>query len=263
MGDEWKNKWALSPLFPFSHSSHSSSRRVVLVCVALAIAALGGFGLKRAGIGIDHSMFPEGAAQFLADNKLDGNLFNSYDYGNYLLFARYPQNHVFIDGRVDVYGAEGLRLYTAVRHAEPGWQKILAEHSVEICVLATEKSTEFRLLTALHRSPDWALVYWDDLSAIYVEARAGPAGVPQPRARLLGPAGRFRPGRPRVAGAPRARGAGLPRRARSEDPNCALAAYSLAGASSSAVSAPRRWRCSKRPSRSIRRTPRSDAHARR
>ncbi len=28
---------------------------------------------------------------------------------------------------------------------------------------------KFRLLAALHRSPDWALVYWDDLSAIYVK----------------------------------------------------------------------------------------------
>lgn len=30
-------------------------------------------------------------------------------------------------------------------------------------------SSESLLLAALHRSPDWALVYWDDLSAIYVK----------------------------------------------------------------------------------------------
>jgi tetratricopeptide (TPR) repeat protein len=160
MWGRMKNRWT----FPFFQPA-----AVVLVCLALAIAALGGFGLKRAGIGIDHSISLEGAAQFLKDNRLDGNLFNSYEAGNYLLFARYPQNHVFIDGRVDVYGAEGLRLYSAVRHAEQGWQKILEEHSVEICVLSTKISSEFLVLSALHRSPDWALVYWDDLSAIYVK----------------------------------------------------------------------------------------------
>jgi tetratricopeptide (TPR) repeat protein len=153
------NQWALS-LF------------AALVCAALTVAALGGVELKRAGIGVEHKMFPEGAARFLAGHDLNGNLFNSYAFGNYLLFARYPQNHVFIDGRVDVYGKEGLRLYTAVRNAEAGWQKILEEHSVEICVLATEKSSELQFMSALHRSPDWALVYWDDLSAIYVKRAA-------------------------------------------------------------------------------------------
>ena len=157
-----KNKWGLSPLLPAAAAA--------LISIALAVAALDGAGLHRAGIGVDHRMFPEGAVRFLAEHKLDGNLFNTYDYGNYLLFARYPQNHVFIDGRVDVYGAEGLRLYNTVRNAAPGWQKILDDHSVEICVLATEKkSTELRLLSALQRSRDWALVYWDDLSAVYVE----------------------------------------------------------------------------------------------
>jgi tetratricopeptide (TPR) repeat protein len=158
-----KNKWALSLFVP-------QPAAIALISIALAIAALGGSSLHRAGIGVDRRMFPEGAARFLTDNKLDGDLFNTYDYGNYLLYARYPQNHVFIDGRVDVYGAEGLRLYNTVRNAAAGWQKILEGHSIEICVLATQKkSTELRLLATLHHSPDWALVYWDDISAVYVK----------------------------------------------------------------------------------------------
>ncbi len=169
---EWgrkRNKWSFTFL-PFLSSFPSlQPAAVALVCAALTIAALGGFDLKRAGIGIVPGISLEGAAKFLKDNHLDGNLFNSYEAGNYLLFARYPQNRVFIDGRVDVYGAEGLRLYTAVHHAAKGWEKILDERSVEICVLATKMSSESLLLAALHRSPDWALVYWDDLSAIYVK----------------------------------------------------------------------------------------------
>jgi tetratricopeptide (TPR) repeat protein len=142
---------------------------VILVCAALTIVALGGFDLPLAGFGIDRRISLAGAARFLQENHLDGNLYNTYEYGNYLLYARYPHNHVFIDGRVDVYGEEGLRLYSAVRYAEKGWQKVLEEYSVEICVLATMTSSEFMLLSALHRSPDWALVYWDDRSAIYVK----------------------------------------------------------------------------------------------
>jgi tetratricopeptide (TPR) repeat protein len=222
-----RKKSALSSSFPFlPFFSFLQPAAVALACVALAVAALGGPNLNRAGLGVDHRMFPEGAARFLSMHQLDGNLFNTYDYGNYLLFARYPQNRVFIDGRVDVYGAEGLRLYTAVRHAEAGWQKILDEHSIEICVLATEKSSEFRLLSALHRSPDWALVYWDDLSAIYVkrapdrQAFLSRAHVYAVRPDDFDPAVLESP--ERLARAEQDYRANL-----QEDPNCALAAYSL------------------------------------
>jgi tetratricopeptide (TPR) repeat protein len=164
-----KNQWPWLPFLPsFPASRFLQPAAVALVCVALAIAALGGFDLNRAGIGVDDWLFPEGAAAYLSLHKLDGNLFNSYEDGNYLLFARYPENRVFIDGRVDVYGTVMLRKYAAVAHAEPDWAKILAAYSVEICVLPTQSPTEARLLDALHRSPGWALVEWDDLSAIYL-----------------------------------------------------------------------------------------------
>jgi len=227
--EEWgrtKRKWPCPflpslPLFPFIKPA-----AVALVCVALAIAALGGFRLKRAGIGIDHSMFPEGAARYLAERRLDGNLFNSYQDGNYLLFARYPQNRVFIDGRVDVYGAALLRTYAAVAHAEPDWPRVLAGYSVEICVMPTHSPTEARLLDALHRSPEWALVDWDDRSAIYVQRTPD-------RAAFLGREHIYsvRPddfdfavleSPSLLASAEQDYRAKL-----QEDPNCALAAYSL------------------------------------
>jgi len=231
--EEWerrRNRGALSPLFPFLPSlpflPFFQPAAVALVSGALVIAALGGFSLKRAGIGVVHSMFPEGAARFLADHKLDGNLFNSYEDGNYLLFARYPQNRVFIDGRVDVYGPAMLHVYAAVAHAEPGWQKVLAGYSVEICVLPTHSATESRLLAALQSSPEWALVDWDDLSAIYVkrtpgrEAFLARAHIYSVRPDDFDPAVLDSPSR--LASAEQEYRAAL-----EEDPNCALAAYSL------------------------------------
>ena len=133
---------------------------------------------------------------------------------------------MFIDGRVDVYGAEGLRLYKAVIHAEAGWQDILKKYGIEICVLATEKSPEFQLLSALRRSPDWALVYWDDLSAIYVKRAPD-------RQELLSHTYVYavRPDDfdPAVLESPErlARAEQDYRAKLQQDPNCALAAYSL------------------------------------
>jgi len=142
---------------------------VILLCVVLLVTALGGLALPRAGVGLARNKYPFGAGRFLEANQLDGNLFNSYAFGNYLLFARYPRNHVFIDGRVDMYGAEVVDLYRRVGSAKSDWREILQRYSIEICVLESSRRPDAPLLNALHQAPDWALVYWDDLSAIYVQ----------------------------------------------------------------------------------------------
>ena len=149
---------------------------VVILCVTLVVIALGGIGLPRAGLGLQKNRYPINAGRFLKTYKLEGNLFNSYAFGNYLLFARYPQNYVFIDGRVDMYGAEAVNLYERVGRAEAGWRDVLQEHSIEICVVETTRLPDAALLAALHQARDWALVYWDDISAIYVQRTPGHAG---------------------------------------------------------------------------------------
>jgi len=138
------------------------------VALVSIVAALGGPRLTRAGFGLARDRFPIGAARALARYDLMGNIFNNYEFGNYLIFARHPENPVFIDGRVDMYGDEIVGLYDHVRAARPGWKGILAEHSVELCLVATGRESDAPILRALHRSPDWALVYFDDLSALYV-----------------------------------------------------------------------------------------------
>ena len=144
----------------------------VMICAVTVLLALGGFRLPRAGLGMNTKYYPIRATRFLEDNGLEGNLFNSYTFGNYLLFKRYPRNHVFIDGRVDMYGAEIIRLYDRVRLAKEGWQDVLAKHTIEIAVFQTSRDTDKTLTAAMHRSRDWALVYWDDNSAVYVKQTA-------------------------------------------------------------------------------------------
>lgn len=150
--------------------------RVGVACVPAAavicvVVALGGPRLPRAGFGLAHDRFPIGAARALERFHLEGNLFNSYEFGNYLIFARHPWNPVFMDGRVDMYGGEILALYDRLRAAAPGWEKSLADRGVELCLLATNRRTDAPLLRALHESPGWGLVYWDDISALYVARR--------------------------------------------------------------------------------------------
>src|SRR5205085_3552689 len=43
--------------------------------------------------------YPAGAARFLIDNRIAAPLFNTYEYGGYLIFSAWPSQRVFIDGR--------------------------------------------------------------------------------------------------------------------------------------------------------------------
>ena len=43
--------------------------------------------------------YPDGAARFLLANHIGGPMFNTYEYGGYLMWRLWPQERVFIDGR--------------------------------------------------------------------------------------------------------------------------------------------------------------------
>src|SRR6202043_1125535 len=43
--------------------------------------------------------FPSGAADFLLAHGVTSPMFNTYEYGGYLMWRLWPQERVFIDGR--------------------------------------------------------------------------------------------------------------------------------------------------------------------
>lgn len=165
--DLWRRTATRMPKLGALSQPPAGIAATALLCALCVWLALGP-RFERLGVRLDARVYPIGATAFLERNALDGNLFNSYSYGNYLLYARYPHNRVFIDGRVDMYGPEPLRLFERVLTAAPDWPDILRKYDVDLCVLEIARPPEPAILRALHRSRDWALVYWDDISAVYV-----------------------------------------------------------------------------------------------
>jgi len=49
------------------------------------------------GFGVRSHFFPEAATAFLERHRLDGRVFNTYEFGGYLIWRRWPANQVFID----------------------------------------------------------------------------------------------------------------------------------------------------------------------
>jgi len=69
---------------------------IVAVCV---LAVTGRIVFK-----FDESKMPVAAVEFLKKERLSGNMFNEDEFGDYLIYAAWPEYKVFFDGRSDIYG---------------------------------------------------------------------------------------------------------------------------------------------------------------
>ena len=108
--------------------------------------------------------FPARAVSYLHSHPLQGPLFNSYDYGGYLI-AYLPEQKVFIDGRGDLYEIAGAFAdYFQVADLKPAAFSILKSYGIKTCVLNRAEP----LAVVLVNHPDWKRVYSDDVSVILV-----------------------------------------------------------------------------------------------
>ena len=83
--------------------------------------------------------FPATAVRFLEENQLDQPMFNSYEFGGYLLWSLWPMQKTFIDGRAlneSVYRDYRKILYNRGRNAEEraALDRLLADYGVGIVV---------------------------------------------------------------------------------------------------------------------------------
>jgi hypothetical protein len=110
--------------------------------------------------------FPEKTVHFMKENRIKGNLFNSYDIGGYLLWELYPDVKVFIDGRTlvmrsyDQYWAVLRGSMKPVEGAEE-WKAILDQYHVEHIIIDPLDSAGYMpdLIAKLYRDPEWRLIH--------------------------------------------------------------------------------------------------------
>lgn len=122
------------------------------------------------GFGVRPLYFPEGAAAFLERHRLDGRVFNTYKFGGYLIWRRWPANQVVIDGRYDgiLFEESLLEDYLQAYHSPAALDRITGKYDVEILVLSAHPNW---LLPYIGEHPGWARVYWDPVAEVY--ARRG------------------------------------------------------------------------------------------
>ena len=163
----------------------------VLTCTALLSLSIvdEGWLTKRfpPGFGVAPNAFPEAAASFMERYHLDGRVFNSYKFGGYLMWRRWPANQLFIDGRYDaiLFDEQLLEEYFRAHRSSDALERLAVRYGIEILVLDAEPE---RRMTHLDRSQVWARVYWDPVAEIFLRRHGKYAGLIAEREyRLTGP----------------------------------------------------------------------------
>ncbi|OQB10596.1 MAG: hypothetical protein BWY17_04213 [Deltaproteobacteria bacterium ADurb.Bin207] len=119
------------------------------------------------GIGFEPDHFPEPAVQFIQSHPLQGKMWNSSVYGGYFSWRLYPEHRILMDGRTAwVHEPRLIELASKSERSTEAFQQLHREFHFEWAICRAFENEAFGLPLAQDNS--FAMVFWDDVSAIYV-----------------------------------------------------------------------------------------------
>jgi hypothetical protein len=137
---------------------------ILLGCILL-IAALRFIQVVKLQPEIEAHNFPKTAVDWVLENAPTGKLFNSYNWGGYLIWRMYPQERIYIDGRADVYGDAFIFEYLSIYNTAPGWETKLNSQAIQTVLVETDSP----LADLLRQSTAWHVAFADKVSTIFVK----------------------------------------------------------------------------------------------
>jgi tetratricopeptide (TPR) repeat protein len=180
--------WVIAQqLGDWSRAAAGSQRR--LGQLATAVALLGALALsagsltdrlwrgrgwhQRFGTGVREALFPIEAMAFVEQYGLPRPVLSDFAAGSYLIFEG-GADSVFIDGRLEVYGAEAILENARSWAKAPGMLADADRHGIDSVLVAYPQMK--LALDVFEASADWAPVYYDSARVLYL--RRTPATRP-------------------------------------------------------------------------------------
>lgn len=161
------------------------ARAAPLLVAALGLAtapALAPTGFQY-GAGFDRGNLPDGATRFLAASRPAGAMWNFLPFGGWLVWQRYPDVRVFIDGRTNrVFPPAFIERYARSEHDAGVFAALATEYDFQWAVVRARPGEHFS--EPIARDPRWTMVYLDDCAAVYVR-KDGPNHALAERGYLL------------------------------------------------------------------------------
>ncbi len=78
---------------------------------------------------------PVEAFELIEREQFAGELFNSYNWGGYVVWKLYPEYLSFVDGRTDLFGDEILDQYINIWLAGSGWEQELKRWEIQLVLI--------------------------------------------------------------------------------------------------------------------------------
>lgn len=171
----WRDAWflcvtasALIADFPDQAKEREPIRRSDWALVALASIVLLFLAARNTDLNsrtIDRMIsneYPVNAANFLRKNPIGGPLYNSFDWGGFLIFYM-PEYPVSIDGRTDLYGDAMDEQYYETQEADPSYHSDPFLNQAGVAVL----KSKYPITQALLGDRRFRVIYRDDIAVVF------------------------------------------------------------------------------------------------
>ncbi|MBI3928280.1 MAG: tetratricopeptide repeat protein [Armatimonadetes bacterium] len=112
-------------------------------------------------------LHPLGVVDYLKSHPLQGQVYNSYEFGSYLAWAGIPP---FVHGQTSTYPEWLLQDFLDILNDSPRREELLHRYRVTSAILhyPDEIDAHRNLLRYLREHPDWHLVWFDDAAMLFV-----------------------------------------------------------------------------------------------
>lgn len=156
-----------------------TSRASVGAAIAMLLAVLGSLPqwtdpAEPRGFGLDARAYPAAACDFIERETVRGRSFNDFQFGGYLLW-RFPGERDRLPF-MDIHQSgtrEERRLYALASTRGDAWRELDRRHRFDWVLLNRRHLTDQRSLDIADADTAFALVFADDVAALYVR-REGP-----------------------------------------------------------------------------------------
>jgi hypothetical protein len=115
---------------------------------------------------------PLAATAWLREHPPAGQVFNIYEWGDYLVWAGPPKIPVFVTSHAHLVPPDVWRDYLATINVRSGWEEILDGYAVTSAVV--DKARSGALIARLRRNARWRVAYEDDMAVIFARREASP-----------------------------------------------------------------------------------------
>ena len=99
-----------------------------------------------------------------------GQAFNTYEWGDYLLWAGPPKLKVFLASHVHLVPREIWNDYVAISDGASGWEEMLDRYGVNL--IAVDEATHGGLIARLRENENWRQSYSDNVGAVFTHRKA-------------------------------------------------------------------------------------------